>query len=108
MRFHLAGVGLTVPFGQLRLGIEQVHLAGAAMLKETNHGLGARPMVWLLPAEAGARRPHETRAPRGSGRPHPASGGAQKPALGPAQKRNSSVPATARAPSRCSADCTWW
>src|SRR5262249_9687426 len=39
MRFHLAGVGLTVPFVQLGLGIEQVHLAGTAVLKKANHGL---------------------------------------------------------------------
>ena len=39
MDFDPVGVRLARPFRQLGLGIEQVHLAGAANLHELDHGL---------------------------------------------------------------------
>src|SRR5205823_5332378 len=42
MNFQLAGMILAIAFVQLRLGIEQIHLAWPAMLKEANDRFGAR------------------------------------------------------------------
>ncbi len=40
MNFQLAGIGLAVVPRQLRLAIEEIHLARPAMLEKANHGLG--------------------------------------------------------------------
>ena len=49
-----AGVLLSVAFAQFRLGIEQVHLAGAAVLEQADDGAGRWPMVRRLRGEGAA------------------------------------------------------
>src|SRR4051794_27899124 len=51
MNFQIAGIGLAVPPGQLRLRIEKVHLTGTAVLKQADHRLRPRRMVWGLRGE---------------------------------------------------------
>ena len=46
MNLHAVGMGLSTALGQLRLGVEQVHLAGPAILHQLDDGFGrAREMT---------------------------------------------------------------
>src|SRR5438552_18728250 len=40
---HLRGDGLAIPLGQLRLGIEGIHMAHAAVHEQVDYRLGSRP-----------------------------------------------------------------
>jgi hypothetical protein len=46
MDLHAVGVRLTAALGQLRLGIEQIHLAGPAILHQLDDGFGR---AWEMP-----------------------------------------------------------
>ena len=48
---------LAVALVQLGLGIEQIHVAGAAVLKELDHGSGSRRMMRPLCGDASSPRP---------------------------------------------------
>ena len=47
MDLYAVGMRLAASLGQLRLGVEQVHLAGSAILHQLNDGFGrAREMTF--------------------------------------------------------------
>ena len=46
MDFHLTVIRLVVAACEFRFGIEEVDLTRTSVLKEADHGLGPRPVVW--------------------------------------------------------------
>ena len=57
MNLKIAFILLTIAFGQFRLVIEKIHLAGSAMLEQADHGVGGGRMMSMPILSEGRPRP---------------------------------------------------